>query len=270
MLTSELISTLTTQLRTHSLYKAVQTPAALQIFAEHHVFAVWDFMSLLKSLQRSLTCVAVPWTPPTSGRTARLINEIVLGEESDLLPGGGYGSHFELYLGAMQEIGANTEPIETFLRLLSEGVPLSGALAQSAAPRPAITFVESTFAIIAEGRTHEIAAAFALGREDLVPQMFTSVATASAFLRHTHPQFFYYLDRHIELDGDSHGPLAQEMLDALCAGIPERQAEAEAAVVRALTARLALWDDTMRAIGTASSATATSVTQPAQPQKTPK
>ena len=248
MLTSPRISTLTTQLRTHPLYAAVQTPAALRIFAEHHVFAVWDFMSLLKSLQQALTCVAVPWTPAPSGRIARLINEIVLGEESDLLPGGGYGSHFELYLGAMREIGASTASIEAFLRLLSEGVSLPQALAGSSAPPPVVPFVEATFGIIAEGRTHAIAAAFALGREDLVPQMFTSVASASAFLRDTHPQFFYYLDRHIELDGDSHGPLAQEMLDSLCARMPERHAEAEHAVVRALTARLTLWDETLHSI----------------------
>ena len=130
-----------------------------------------------------LTCVDVPWTPAVSGHTARLINEIVLGEESDLLPGGGYGSHFELYLGAMREIGASTASIEVFLRLLSGGIPLSDALARSSAPPPVVPFVETTFAIIAAGRTHAIAAAFALGREDLVPQMFTSVATASAYLR---------------------------------------------------------------------------------------
>lgn len=255
MLTSPTISTLTMQLRTHPLYAAVQTPAALRIFAEHHVFAVWDFMSLLKSLQRALTCVAVPWTPAASGRTARLINEIVLGEESDRLPAGGYGSHFELYLGAMREIGADTTSIDVFLRLLSERIPLSEALGRSSVPPPVVPFVETTFEIIAEGRTHAIAAAFALGREDLVPAMFTSVATAGAFLRATHPQFFYYLDRHIELDGDSHGPLAQEMLDVLCAGMTTRRAEAESAVVRALNARLTLWDDTLHSIRAASATT---------------
>lgn len=254
MLTSPAIAELTTRLRIHPLYGAVQTPAALRIFAEHHVFAVWDFMSLLKSLQRALTCIVVPWTPQASGRTARLINEIVLGEESDQLPDGGYGSHFELYLGAMREIGASKSSIDECLRLLSEGIPLADALAQSSAPSPVVPFVQTTFEIIAEGRTHAIAAAFALGREDLVPQMFKSVATASHFLRETHPQFFYYLDRHIELDGASHGPLAQEMLDALCAGMAERRAEAEHAVIRALRARLGLWDGILQAISAAEGA----------------
>ena len=248
MLTSPTIKDLTTQLHTHPLYGAVQTPAALRIFAEHHVFAVWDFMSLLKSLQCALTCVTVPWTPPPSGRTARLINEIVLGEESDHLPAGGYGSHFELYRGAMQEIGASTASIDECLRLLSKGHGLGDALAQSSAPPPVVPFVQTTFAIIAEGRTHAIAAAFALGREDLVPAMFMRVAAESHLLRGTHPQFFYYLDRHIELDGDSHGPLAHEMLQVLCAGIAERHAEAADAVTRALRARLALWDGTLEAI----------------------
>ena len=153
-----------------------------------------------------------------------------------------------------RSIGASTASIEVFLRLLSGGIPLSDALARSSAPPPVVPFVETTFAIIAAGRTHAIAAAFALGREDLVPQMFTSVATASAYLRDTHPQFFYYLDRHIELDGDSHGPLAQDMLDVLCAGVDQRRAEAEDAVSRALRARLALWDGTLDAIRAAGAA----------------
>lgn len=251
MFQSSTVTTLTTRLHTHALYGAVQTPAALRIFAEHHVFAVWDFMSLLKSLQRSLTCVAVPWMPPASGRVARLINEIVLGEESDGVPNGDYASHFELYRGAMEEIGASTTAIDRCLALLSQGVSLADALTRAQAPTPVVPFVRTTFEILAEGRTHATAAAFALGREDLVPQMFTRVAAQSHMLRATHPQFFYYLDRHIEVDGDSHGPLAHEMLSLLCAGDPQRLTEAEDAAVRALQARLDLWDGILNAIGNA-------------------
>ena len=87
----------------NGLYHRLQTMADLRQFMEHHVFAVWDFMSLLKGLQRELTCVEVPWVPTANPDTRRLINEIVLEEETDLDPQGQPTSHFELYMRAMEE-----------------------------------------------------------------------------------------------------------------------------------------------------------------------
>src|SRR5258706_12052917 len=91
----------------HPIYGALKNHDAIVTFMEHHVFAVWDFMSLLKSLQRNLTCVELPWVPTGPTGSRRLINDIVLVEESDLL-GGGFISHFELYLNGMDEAGADT------------------------------------------------------------------------------------------------------------------------------------------------------------------
>ena len=84
----------------HPLYAALNSQPAIRTFMEHHVFAVWDFMSLLKSLQRNLTCVEVPWVPTGPTGSRHLINDIVLVEESDELRGG-FISHFELYLLGM-------------------------------------------------------------------------------------------------------------------------------------------------------------------------
>ena len=61
----------------HPIYARVNDLAALRAFMQHHVFAVWDFMSLLKSLQRRLTSLEVPWLPPEDPEAARLVNEIV-------------------------------------------------------------------------------------------------------------------------------------------------------------------------------------------------
>lgn len=231
----------------HPVYAAVRTPSALALFASHHVFAVWDFMSLLKRLQQELTCVAVPWMPAANPAAARLINEIVLGEESDETPAG-YRSHYELYRAAMTEIGAPAHWIDGFLHRLRAGQPLSPALRDCGAPPPVVQFVETTFSILNTGAIHEIAAVFTLSREDLVPQMFLRVTAECAMHREDYPQFFYYLDRHIEVDSGSHGPLAHALLAELCGDDPTRRQQAETAACRALEARLALWDGILAAV----------------------
>jgi hypothetical protein len=234
----------------HPLYQRLKTIEDLASFMEHHIFAVWDFMSLLKSLQLRLTCTTLPWLPVGDGRLRRLVNEIVLGEESDCLPDGGASSHFELYLQAMNETGAKTETIEAFVQQLQSGRSLATALEESAAPPAVRAFVEHTFAVIESNRPHEIAAAFTYGREDLIPDMFTQLV-------HSLEQQFpgrlstlrYYLDRHIELDGDEHGDMGRQMVDLLCNDNPQLQQEARQAAVAALQARLELWDAIAESLG---------------------
>jgi hypothetical protein len=136
----------------HALYQHVGALPALRVFMQHHVFAVWDFMSLLKTLQRELCCVAVPWLPPADPVACRLVNEVVLGEESDEDGDGGFASHFDLYRRAMARCGADTAAIDGFLRRLRQGSAVGDALAACA-----------------------VASAFALGREDLLPDLFRRV-----------------------------------------------------------------------------------------------
>ena len=131
---------------THALYAHLRDEAAIRLFMEAHVFAVWDFQSLLKALQRLVTCVEVPWLPTSDPQARRLLNEIVLDEESDQAPGGGYLSHFEIYLQAMRECGANVTPIQTFLGHV-RGLPVEQALEASALPPGVGPFVCTTMAI---------------------------------------------------------------------------------------------------------------------------
>jgi hypothetical protein len=104
----------------HSIFESFDTIEQLRLFMEHHVFAVWDFMSLLKSLQSIIAPTSIPWMPSPHGNLVRLVNEIVLDEESDSLHsdednGVHYGSHFELYRTAMNEVGAKKDSIKSLI-----------------------------------------------------------------------------------------------------------------------------------------------------------
>lgn len=242
------LAPLRTELLDHPLYGALNRLDALRRMMEHHVFAVWDFMSLLKALQRRLCCVDVPWRPPVDGANCRLINEIVLAEESDVDNRGGFASHFELYRQAMRQCGADTRSIDRFLVALGRGESVTQSLASAEAPAPARAFVEQTFAIIHRGSLPEIAAAFAFGREDLLPAVFSRIVAELNVQEHGKlAEFQYYLARHIDLDGDEHGPMAARLVASLCVDDSDwRLAEETAA--SCLVARRELWDGIQAAI----------------------
>ncbi|HXC91109.1 MAG TPA: DUF3050 domain-containing protein [Stellaceae bacterium] len=231
----------------HPIYAQVAGVPDLRRFMEDHVFAVWDFMSLLKRLQQDMTCIRVPWFPAEDARAARLINDTVIGEETDLGPDGRYVSHLDLYRRAMDNVGASTRQFDTFYSLAQVGIPVETALARIGAPPHVRAFVGHTMALANSGSTEEVLAAFFYGREDIIPQMFQRLLDTLGAnhdndrLRH----FIYYIDRHIELDGDSHGPMGRELLDALVADAPDRQERALHAACRAIKARIGLWDGTL-------------------------
>ncbi|GLW68283.1 hypothetical protein Kpho02_05820 [Kitasatospora phosalacinea] len=224
----------------HPMYLSLDSLEKVRTFQETHVFAVWDFMSLLKCLQRQLTCVSLPWLPDGPTASRRLINEIVLVEESDEL-GDGYISHFELYLDGMARAGADTAPVEAFLAAVRSGLPVAQAAKEAGIPEAAAAFTAVTFSIIEDAPVHCQAAAFAFGREDLIPEMFEQVVRiddADGRLG----VFKDYLARHIEVDGEQHTPMAMQMLIDLCGDDAERWEECGATVRTALRARVALWD----------------------------
>ena len=227
----------------HPIYRIVDGPERVRRFMETHVFAVWDFMSLLKALQQRLTCTSVPWFPTADAEARRLVNEVVLDEESDALPEGGYSSHFDLYLGCMRQAGADTGPIERLLESLRQGTPFAEALAACGCPPEAAEFVRRSFAAIESGSTPAIAAAFTYGREDVIPDMFTNLV---ASLADQDPESWnklrYYLERHIEADGDHHGPICRRIVARLCGDDPAKWQEASAAARECQAARIALWD----------------------------
>ena len=237
------------QIVNHKVYTQISDLPALRIFMEHHIYAVWDFMSLLKALQISLTCTTLPWFPVGNAKTRQLINEIVAGEESDLDEKGNIKSHFELYVDAMEQVGANIQPIKKFISALKSGASFQNAYEVANVPLAAQQFMDSTFAIINAGKNHATAAAFTFGREDLIPNMFHTMVND---LNSKHPErvtiFKYYLDRHIEVDGDHHSHLALEMTSELCHTTTAWD-EASATVREALQQRINLWDAALVEIG---------------------
>lgn len=223
----------------HTMFTKIKSLNDLRTLMETHVFAVWDFMSLLKRLQRDITCVEVPWRPsPYPKRMVRLINEIVLGEESDLLRSGEPMDHFSLYLLSMKEIGASTEKLDLFLQNLDLNL-LTPAQKN---------FVKFNLNLASSGKPHEVAAAFFFGRERLIPDMFTSVLNGldrnlDLDNRRSFPYMRYYLERHIEVDGGEHSYLAHECLHVLCGNDEEKRKEAEDAGITSLKLRSELWDE---------------------------
>ena len=210
---------------------------------ETHVFAVWDFMSLLKRLQLELTCASIPWVPVGNPITRRLINEIVFGEESDVDQNGQAVSHFELYLRAMEDIGANTSPITTFINRLEQGEKWENALVNSGASQAAVQFVRNTMDCVENAPIHVVAGVFTYGREDLIPDMFISIVRELSERGQSGAQtLVYYLERHIEIDGDEHGPMALQMIEELCEGDSTKKQESIHAAKQALISRIELWD----------------------------
>lgn len=228
-------------LENHEVYNYIKSPVHLKIFMESHVFAVWDFMSLAKRLQSELTCTSLPWFTPEDAKKARFINEIILGEESDRGYDGLPASHFDMYLAAMVDIGCSRHKFDMFEQYYRSGIELERALELAEVPRYVINFVSQTISIALNGRTEEAASSFFYGREDAIPQMFQSLLDQWGLKKESAPRFAHYLQRHIDLDGDEHGPAAMKILSDL---IIDKEAETAAlrAAEQAISARIKLWD----------------------------
>lgn len=242
------LSALRQQLFQHPLYDSVQTADHLRLFMREHVFAVWDFMSLLKRLQQFVTCCTVPWMPPADARVSRFINEIVLGEECDEDGRGGYASHFELYLQAMEDVGADTRPIRDFLQAVSAGVTIDKAIARVSILPSTRSFVLTTMRLAKSGQPHEVASAFFHGREDVIPDMFARLVKSLPRQGVSTDRLVHYLNRHIELDANDHGPLARRLVESLCQQDPERQQAAQRTAIQSIQSRIELWDGLLMAI----------------------
>ena len=228
----------------HKLYSNIETIKDLQVFTENHIYAVWDFMSLLKALQIKLTCTKTPWIPNSNSQTAYLINEIVLAEETDINQAGERKSHYELYLDAMIDIGARTEKPVKIINEIANSEDIFNTIDNINIHPNIREFLNFTFSVIKEGKPHEIAAIFTFGRENLIPNMFNEILREfeKNVTQGDISKLIYYFERHIELDEDEHGPMALEMVSMLAENDPKKWNEIESISIQALEKRILLWD----------------------------
>ena len=148
----------------------------------------------------------------------------------------------------MTQAGADTSVIDGFIDRIRKKQPVFEAIEAAGVPGPSAEFMRCTWRFIDTAPVHVQAAAFAFGREDLIPEMFRQVVDVNERLGSL-STFVDYLARHIQVDDEEHTPMAMQMLADLCGDDDARWAECAGAVNRALEARLRLWDGILAAIG---------------------
>ena len=230
------------KLRNHSLYNNIKDVEDLKIFSSAHVYAVWDFMSLLKFLQIKLTSTSLPWFPSKNTTTAKLINEIVAGEETDEDQNANPMSHFEMYIDSIQEFGLNTDEILNNINSLNKLESIEEDIDKLDIKEYVKNFLKFTFSVIRRGNVHEVASVFTFGREDLIPDMFIPLIEGINAENNDLNKLIYYFKRHIEVDGDMHGPMSMEMLSYLCNNDAKKISESSSISKESLLARISLWD----------------------------
>ena len=197
------------KITTHPLFANKLEREHICKFMESHIFAVWGFMSILKSLQKMITPNNLPWIPNrnTKNGLVNFVNEIILCEESDFIEGIGYISHFEIYLLAMKNIGAESVQLDKLTSKISEKGYNEKYIDDVDASNEVKSFLKHDLDVSMNGTLPEIVGAFTLGREKVIPNMFSYILPAiKATSASKH--IITYLERHIDIDGDRHGPLS--------------------------------------------------------------
>ena len=147
-----------------------------------------------------------------------------------------------MYLDAMHQIGADSTEILKLITHIQHGGDLKQGIEEINIPSFVKDFIRFTFDVIESGKTHCIAAAFTFGREDVIPDMFIEILKQADSKNTKYNKLRYYLDRHIELDGDEHGPLSLQMVEELCAKDEAKCEEIVEISKQALMHRIKLWD----------------------------
>ena len=153
-----------------------------------------------------------------------------------------------MYLDAMDQIGAEKEDIEIFIIDIKSGKKINPTIHGLSIDHAVKDFLQFSFEIINTEKSHQIASAFTYGREDIIPDMFISILKELDPENNRYSKLKYYLDRHIEIDGNLHGPLAQKMLVELCNDNQNKWDEVYTVAKNCLQYRIKLWDSILKQI----------------------
>ena len=148
----------------------------------------------------------------------------------------------------MEDVGASTVQFDTFCSMVRAGDPVEVALTRVGVARHVRAFVTNTMTLATTGTTEEVLAAFFYGREDIIPEMFRRLLKTlygANYENHDIRHLIYYIDRHIELDGDSHGPKGKELLEDMLKNSPDKAKRAMRTACRSIEARIAFWNGTL-------------------------
>lgn len=253
----EKLEPLNEKLRDHALYSAITKLDHVKEFMQGHMVCVWDFMTLVTKLQEHFTCCTVPWKLKSSALTRRFINEVVLGEESDTDQNDQAISHYELYYKAMKDLGASTDTIDKVTDVVEKYYDnkqkLIAELKKIDVPVYLRDQVVFTLDTAINGKIHETAALFTYGRENLIPDMFLGILhhmrdSEMATKDETLDTLIFYLDRHVEVDGEDHGPISRALVSDIAVDNDEKWEEIYQASKKALELRIAVWDGLLAAV----------------------
>ena len=229
-------------IRKHSLFSNKLTNRQIAIFMESHIYSVWGFMSLLKSLQYGLSSNNLPWIPTsnTTNGLINFINEIVLSEESEYIKGIGFTSHFEIYLLAMKKIGAKANEIKKLIKNIEKNKKYKDAILDIKINKEVKDFLDFDIKTSQSNSLPKIIGGFTLAREQVIPNMFEYIIPAIKDKKSA-KYFITYLKRHITIDGDRHGPLATRLLKTICTSNND-MCIAYKSGIKSLKLRLKVWD----------------------------
>ena len=135
-----------------------------------------------------------------------------------------------------------------FMERMKNGDEVAEALAGANVPQYIRRFVLENIDTAISKPAPAVAASFLFGREDLIPDMFTRLLEECGDSRLMAPTFSYYLRRHIELDGDEHGPMGQIAMTTIAAGNSRNWRIAARSAKRAIKHRILLWDGVCESI----------------------
>ena len=143
----------------------------------------------------------------------------------------------------MEEIEAETATINHFVSGIKDLDSIGNYIKKSDLNSAIKSFLNFSFLTIEGWKSHEIAAAFTFGREEIIPDMFIEIIQQTEKTNKISlDKINYYLQRHIDLDGDEHGPLAHEMIVGLCKNDSKKWEEVIDISKKALKERIQLWD----------------------------